>query len=131
MGYSLRPRRCVKSIDVGFKARHVYLSTVLGLHFVQLFWGEESTFENVVPDLATFYTVDILLRLRASVRIGSRRKGVGAPPLADDPTGLETRFELWTRRGEIRRSIDGHWALALGLGQRRELSLRRALERLG
>ena len=98
---------------------------------LQLFWGEESSFENVVPDLATFYTVDILLRLWASIRIGARRKGVDAPLLADDPAGLGTGFELWTGRREIRGSIDGHWALALGLGQRRELSLGRALERLG
>jgi hypothetical protein len=67
----------------------------------------------VVPDLAAFYTVNVLLRLRASVRIRSRRKGVDAPFLTDDSTGLGTRFELLDSRGE--RSADpstviGLWA---------------------
>ena len=34
-GVQLAPQELgVKGIDMGFEARHVYLSTVLGLHFV-------------------------------------------------------------------------------------------------
>ena len=80
----------MKRIDVCFEARHVYLSTVSSLHFVsgmkhrtecaggglQFFRTEESPFEDVLPDLAASYVIDVLLCLRASVRVRSRHEGV-------------------------------------------------------
>jgi len=148
----------VESVHVGFEARYVYLSTVLSLHFVagmnggsetqpiswggsvtkrtredlQFFRGEESPFEHVVPDLAAFYAVNVLLRLRANVGVRSRRKEVDVPLLADDPTGPGTGFEpFWARGREIKRSIGHHWALDLGVRQRRKMCHRRELQRVG
>ena len=110
---------CVKSVYVGLETRNVYLSTVLSLHFVsgmkhrsethpirltvtkcadeqslQFLGGEESPFEHVVPDLAAFHTVNVLLRLRASVRVRCGGEQVDIPLLADDPTGFGARLEL-------------------------------------
>ena len=98
---------------IRFKARGEKLRTE---EDVQFFGGEESAFEYMVPDFAASYAVNVLLRLRASVGVRSRRKGVCLTLVADDPTGLGTRFGLsWT--GEICRAIYGHWALDLRLRQ--------------
>ena len=85
----------VEGVYMGFEARYVYLSTVLSLHFVprmksrsethpisstvtkcggeggslQFLGGEESPLEHVVPDLAAFHAVNVLLRLWASVGV--------------------------------------------------------------
>jgi len=109
----------VESVYVGFEARYVYLSTVLSLHFVpgmkhrpethpirltvtkcaeeqslQFLGGEDSPFEHVVPDLAAFHSVNVLLRLWASVGIRRGRQQVDTPLLPDNPTGFGARLEL-------------------------------------
>jgi len=61
---------------------------------LQFLGGEKSPLEHVVPDLAAFHTVNVLLRLRASVRIGCGRQQVDAPLLANDPTGFGAGLEL-------------------------------------
>jgi len=87
----------VEGVHVSFEARNVHLSTFLGLHFIQFFRVEESAFECMVPDLAAFYTIDVLLRLRASIRVRSRWKGVDIALLTNDPTRFGTGFGLfWT-----------------------------------
>ena len=150
----------VEGVHVGFEARYVDLSAVLSLHFVpemkersgtqpisftgarnegwtedpQFFRSEEPAFKYVVPNLAASYAVDVLLRLWASVRVRSRRKRVGVPLLANDPTRFGARFALaWAggRYSEIGRTIDGHWALDLGLRQGRKPWSRRGLESIG
>ena len=149
----------VERVYMGFEARYIYLSAVLSLHFVsvmksrsepqpisptitrgggkrrgglQFLRSKESPFEHVVPDLAAFHAVDVLLRLRASVGVGCRRKEVDGPLLPDDPAGLGAGFELfWTRRGSVRRSVRRHWALGLGVRQRRKLAGRGKRQRVG
>ena len=93
----------VEGVHVGFEARYVDLSAVLSLNFVpeigstgprnegwtedlQFIRSEEPAFRYVVPNLAASYAVDVLLCLRASVRVRSRRKGVSVQLLVNDPT---------------------------------------------
>ena len=130
----------MESVYVGFEARDVYLSTVLSLHFVagmkgrseiswtvtkcgegeglQFLGGEESPFEHVVPDLAAFHTVNVLLRLRASVGVRCGRQEVYIPLLADDSARFGAGLEQFrTRWGEFWRPIGRRRALGLEFGQ--------------